>query len=115
MTITYTWEFTKFKAHQTLNGLNNVVYNIDYIYTGSDGEGHAAQVAGNVGLGAPDPSTFVEFDQLTESQVISMVENALTFALPNFQQTITDRIAQQISPVTVELGKPWTVSTSTVG
>ena len=49
MTITYTWEFPRFSAHPALNGLNNVVYNVEFILTATDGNGHGAQIFDNIG------------------------------------------------------------------
>lgn len=115
MTITYTWDFVKFRAHQMLNGLPNVIYNIEFIYSGSDGEGHAYQISGNVGLGEPDAGNFITFEDLTEDQIISMVSVLLVNAIPNFQQTITEQIQSQIAPPTVIYGKPWVSSTATIG
>jgi len=107
MTITYTWDFLKFNAHPTLNSMNNVIYNVEFILNGSDGEGHAAQVFNTVGLGEPDPANFIEFSNLTTSTVISMVTDALGNNLANYQAIINSQIQSQIAPATASLAPPW--------
>jgi hypothetical protein len=107
MTINYTWDFVKFNAHSTLNNMNNVVHSIDFILNGSDGNGHASQVFNTVGLGEPDPSTFVSFESLTPSQAEAWVTEALGDTLNDYKAIIESQIQSQITPVSLELRPPW--------
>ena len=107
MTITYTWDFLKFNAHPTLNSMNNVIYNVEFILNGSDGEGHAAQVFNTVGLSEPDPSNFVEFDQLTPTQIETWVTYALGSNLDTYKAMIASQIQNQITPASASLAPPW--------
>ena len=38
--ITYSWEFPRFQTRLAQDGLTDVVYNIEYILTGHDGDSH---------------------------------------------------------------------------
>jgi hypothetical protein len=106
--ITYTWEFPRFLAHPTLNGMSNVVHNVEYILSATDGEGHGAQLFGNVGISEPDSMEFREFNHLTQGLVQSWVESALgEEVLQDFKDNLANQIQQQITPVTVSLNKPW--------
>jgi hypothetical protein len=108
---TYTWDFLKFNAHSTLNGREKVVFNIEFILNATDGEEHAAQVFGTVGLGEPTDS-FVPFEQLTAEQVTTMVETALGDTLEDYKRMLDAQIQRQKEPVILELTKPWEESTS---
>jgi hypothetical protein len=107
MTITYTWDFVRFNAHPTLNGMSNVVHGVDFILNGSDGEGHAAQVFNTVGLSDPDPELFVAFESLTPEQTESWVVGALGDTLNDYKAIIESQIQSQITPQSLELRPPW--------
>jgi hypothetical protein len=106
--ITYTWEFPRFLAHPTLNGMSNVVHNVEYILSATDGEGHGAQLFGNVGISEPDSMEFREFNYLTQNLVQVWVESALgEEVLQDFKDNLANQIQQQVVPATVTLNKPW--------
>lgn len=106
--ITYTWEFGRFLAHPILNELSNVVYNVEFILSATDGDGHGAQVFGNVGLSEPDPLTFIPFHQLTQPAVEKMVTDALgETVVEDYKKNLENQILQQISPTTAQLARPW--------
>jgi hypothetical protein len=106
---TYTWDFLKFNAHSNLNGREKVIFNIEFILNGSDGEGHGAQVFGTVGLGEPGDD-FVPFEQLTPEQVVTMVETALGDDLAEYKNMLDSKIQEQLTPTVLELGTPWVVT-----
>ncbi len=106
--ITFTWEFPRFSAHPTLNGMDNVVYNVEYIISATDGEGHGTQYFGNVGLGEPDQEGFKRFNLITQSVVQGWVESALgEEQLTDLKQNLVDQIELQKAPTSVQLNKPW--------
>lgn len=106
--ITYTWEFPRFAAHPTLNGLTNVVYNVEFILSASDGEGHGAQVFGSVGISDPDPEIYRPFNLLTQDTVQAWVESAMgEEVLADYYSNLENQITQQQSPSVVTLNKPW--------
>lgn len=106
--ITYTWEFPRFQAHPELNGMTNVVYNVEYILTATDGEGHGAQLFGSVGVSDPDPNTFKPFNYLTQSVVQAWVEASLgEEVVADLKENLSKQIEQQATPPVVTLNKPW--------
>jgi hypothetical protein len=107
MTIKHTWEFVKFNAHPTLNGMSNVVHSVDFILNGSDGDGHAAQVFNTVGLSEPDPANFVAFESLTPDQAEAWVVSALGDTLNDYTAIIEAQIQSQITPQSLGLRPPW--------
>lgn len=106
--ITYTWEFPRFSAHPTLNGMSNVVYGVEFVLSATDGEGHGAQVFGSVGLSEPDPENFRQFNLLTQSTVVEWVEAAMgEEVLNDYKTNLENQIEQQRAPTSVILNKPW--------
>jgi hypothetical protein len=106
--ITYTWEFPRFAAHTSLNGLNNVVYNIEFVLSATDNDGHGAQVFDSVGISEPNPDTFKAFNLLTQRVIEEWVETALgPERLADYKQNLSDQIERQRVPPTVILNKPW--------
>jgi hypothetical protein len=106
--ITYTWEFPRFSTHPTLNGMSNVVHNVEFILTATDGEGHGAQVFGNIGLTEPDPVNFKSFNLLTQSVVEKWVEDSMgEEVLTDYKQNLANQIELQKTPETRVLPKPW--------
>jgi hypothetical protein len=106
---TYTWDFLKFNAHANLNGREKVIFNIEFVLNGSDGEGHGAQVFGTVGLKEPTDA-FVTFEELIPEQVVEMVETALGDDLLEYKRMLDSKIQEQIVPTVLELGTPWPVA-----
>ena len=106
--IIFTWEFPRFSAHPTLNGMTNVIYNVEYILSATDGEGHGSQYFSSVGLGEPDPEVFKRFNLITQDAVQSWVESALgEEQLTDLKQNLVNQIEQQKAPEVVQLNKPW--------
>lgn len=106
--ITYTWEFPRFQAFPTLNGLKNVVFNVEYILSASDGQGHGAQLFGNVDLTTPDADSFRQFNLLTHRVVEQWVITALgEETLTDLKENLANQIAMQKTPPVVTLNKPW--------
>jgi hypothetical protein len=106
--ITYTWEFPRFSAHPELNGMKDVVYNVEFILSASDGEGHGSQMFGNVGVPEPDPLTYIPFRLLTQPEVEKWVEESLgEEQLSSYKEVLNNQISEQKSPQTLTLNKPW--------
>lgn len=106
--ITFSWEFPRFSAHQNLNGMANVIYNVEYILSATDGEGHGSQYFGSVGLSEPDPEAFKRYNLLTQDVVEGWVKSALgEEQLTDLMQNLVNQIEQQKQPAVVQLNKPW--------
>lgn len=106
--ITFTWEFPRFSAHPTLNGMSNVIYNVEYILSASDGEGHGSQYFSSVGLGEPNQEEFQRYNLLTQDVVEEWVKSALgEEQLTDLMQNLVNQIEQQKQPAVIQLNKPW--------
>lgn len=106
--ITYSWEFPRFQTHPSKDSFTDVVHNIEYILTGSDGQGHGYQLFGNIDVADPDPINFKPFRLLTHRVVEQWVESALgNDTLSELKQTIENQINLQTTPQSVTLNRPW--------
>jgi hypothetical protein len=57
-------------------GLENVVYSVDYIVHGQDGD-HEASVVRTIGIGSPDKADFKPLESLTEDDLIGFVNTSV--------------------------------------
>lgn len=73
MAIEYTWSFPEFKVAPSEDGLTDVVKEVVYLYTATEGK-YSAKYMGRVNLVAPDPSKFTPYDKITKDLAISWVE-----------------------------------------
>lgn len=106
--ITFTWEFPRFSAHPDLNGMTNVIYNVEYILSATDGEGHGSQYFSSVGIGEPDQESFKRFNLITQEVVEGWVKSAIgEEQLEDLKQNLANQIEQQKQPAVVQLNKPW--------
>ncbi len=106
--ITFSWEFPRFSAHPDLKGMANVIYNVEYILSATDGEGHGAQYFSSVGLGEPDAEAFKRFNLLTQEVVESWVVDALgEEQLTDLKQNLVNQIERQKQPEVIQLNRPW--------
>jgi len=105
--ISFSWDFQELAVKIKQNGLENVVYSVAYYLTGKENN-FSFTVAGVCGLKAPEPDSFVPYNDLTESQVTSWVENAIGQETLNaHKKHITEQIELQKNPITASLPKPW--------
>lgn len=78
MATTYTYEIDRILTAPLLDGLVDVITEIDYIYKGVDGTGEdrvTVQIRSTVHLEAPDPSVFIAYNNLTEANVREFVKS----------------------------------------
>jgi hypothetical protein len=68
MSISYKWSVTKVQVNPLLNGKTNVVVNVSWVVQAQDGD-YKAAAAGTRSL--QQSSSHIEFDQLTEQQVLN--------------------------------------------
>lgn len=70
-------------------------------------DGETASAYGSIGLGDPDPSSFVPFDQLTKEQVVNWVLAALGVdQVVSIEEALHNQIQQKLHP-TSSAGVPW--------
>ena len=104
MAIVYTWSFPEFDVVPSEDGLSDVVKTIHWVYTAVDQQ-HSASAYGTVGLGAPNPSDFIPYDQLTEQWTVDAVSASVD--VPAMQANLAQQIADQINPPIVPMQPPF--------
>ena len=95
MAITYTWEFDQNSVKtETIGAHTNVITEIDWRLKASDtrdGVALEATTSDTVKLDTSDLTTFVEFQNLTQTQVEAMIKGAmLTGELAYWRQILSD-------------------------
>jgi hypothetical protein len=101
---TFTWSFPQFDVVPSEDGLTDVVKTIHWRYDAVDGE-YAAGAYGTVGLGEPNPTDFIPYDQLTEAWAINAVSASIN--VPEMQAALEKQIADEKNPPIVPMAPPW--------
>jgi hypothetical protein len=104
----WTWNINEISVMPQLENKTNVVINAKYTLTGSDGN-KSFSLSGIESFSYIDGNDFIEFDSLTEQQIINWITNKFDSDLLNIMK---NRIQTQIdileSPNTlVNLELPW--------
>jgi hypothetical protein len=108
MPITYTWTFPVLNAKVAEADKTNLVFNINWVCTGDDGEGHTANAYGSCSVPYNPDDAYVPFEQLTAAIVQGwLVENVGNEQISNIENYIATQIADQINPPIVALSPPW--------
>lgn len=106
MSMTYTWNFGPLECVPSLDGLSNVVKVVHWRYIGTDGV-YSENRYGSVGLDNPETESFVQFEDLTESDIISWITPKLPVSIEEMQQGIQSSIENQKNPPIVSKNPPW--------
>lgn len=105
---TYTWDCKTvdvYPTHSDESGISesNVVYNVHWRLTGTDGE-HSATVIGTQSLEVSDLSSFTSFESVTHSYVITWVESAMgAEQVASLKESLDKTITEMATPSTVTL------------
>ena len=109
MTITNTWAVVQMNAHPEYEGEPDVVFTVHWTLTGTDGT-YNGSVYGSVGVTINEGATFTPYADLTESQVVGWVQDALgEEAVMGYEANVAQQIADQIDPPVVTPPLPWSV------
>ena len=108
MSIVYTWQFPQLDVVYDEGGMQNVVKTINWILIAKDGD-YAASCYGTAGVGAPNPQSFIHYQQLTEAEVQAWTEESLgAEQVESYKTNLSYQIEQQKSPTNGNLPPPWT-------
>ena len=111
MAITYTWGITAMKKAPSLDGLSDVITNVNFTYTGtdsetdSDGNNYTAVFNGACPISAPDSENFTALADLTEADVIAWAQ--ANHPVDHMQSVIESDISKQKVPTNVTAEMPW--------
>lgn len=101
-----TWSIVQMEYALSQDDKTNVVNQVHWQCIVADGE-HFARAYGTVGVPTDDLSSFTEFADLTEAEVIEWAKAALgEEQVTNIEAALVDRVAEIITP-TKGQGLPW--------
>ena len=102
MNISYEWKITALKQAPTLDGLSNVITNINFEYKGTDADSsESAAFNGACPIGAPDSENFTAIGDLTEANVIAWAQ--ANHPTGHMNEVIQNEISKKITPTNVEV------------
>ena len=104
MTTTYKWNVNTMDVATSSDGLSNVVKVIHWRLSAVN-ESYYTDTYSTVSLEAPDAANFIEFDALTEEQVIAWVESKLDVV--TLKAGLDAQLALLANPPIVVKYAPW--------
>ena len=106
MNITYTWAITGMKMAPSLDGLTDVVTNVQFNYTGTDSDsGFSSTFNGAYPVPPPSAPGFIPLADLTEAEVIAWIQPIYPMDHPN--EVVQEGIENQIAPTNEDAPMPW--------
>ena len=106
MNITYVWAITGMKMAPSLDGLTDVVTNVQFNYTGTDSDsGFSSTFNGAYPVPPPSSASFVPLADLTEDEVIAWVQSIYNMDHPN--EVVLKQINEKITPTDDDAPMPW--------
>lgn len=107
MSITNTWAVVQMDAYPEADGETDVVFNVHWTLTGTDGE-YTGSVYGSQAVTLDGSAPFTPYADLTEEQVIGWVQDALgEEQVAAYEANVATQIADQINPPVVTPPLPW--------
>ena len=101
-----TWDVVALDATKTVGSLSDVVTNVHWTASDSDGE-HSGSSYGSVELAAADSGSFTAYKDITKDNAISWVKAALgSDKVTAIETSIAAQITESKTP-TVSSGVPW--------
>ena len=101
---TYTWSFPQFDIAKAEDGLTDVVKTIHWRYDAMDEE-YSAGVYGSAGVGAPNKTDFIPFDDLTKVWTIAAVSASVDVSA--MTTSLETQIATAKNPPIVPMKSPF--------
>ena len=107
MPITNTWNIQQLDCYPELDGDTDVVFTVHWTLNGTDGT-YNGSVYGSVGVTLDPDAPFVPYADLTQTQVIGWVQDALgEEQVASYEANVAQQIADQIDPPVVTPPLPW--------
>jgi len=97
-----TWNISNMERHLS----DGAVYTVHWTASLEE-DGESAGCYGSIGLGDPDPKSFVPFEKLTEEKVVEWVLSALGVdQVVSIEEGLHNQIQERLNPVDAS-GTPW--------
>ena len=107
MANTYNWVISQLDAYPQHEGHTDVVFTVHWRRQATDGT-HNADIYGSQAVTLDAEAPFTPYDQLTETQVIEWLEDAMGAETLAAQKAALDQqIENQINPPVVNPPLPW--------
>ena len=107
MTITNTWAVQQMDAYPEEDGETDVVFNVHWTLSGTDGT-YQGYVYGTQGVTINPDVPFTPYEDLTEAQVIGWVQDAMgAEQVASYEANVAQQIEDQIDPPVVTPPLPW--------
>jgi hypothetical protein len=103
MSVTFKWQVMQLDVLASENELSNVVKSVHWKHIATDGT-NTNEIYGELRIDSPNTESFISYDSLSESNVISWLENKLDVA--DLQLRQTNRI-QELSNKPTAKKLPW--------
>lgn len=114
MTITYNWTISSMDCVPQEDGHTDVVVNAHWNISATDGTFNAG-IYGTQSFSYDSSKSFIPYSNLTESEVVTWVQNAMgSDAVTALQENLDAQIANQVNPPIVTPPLPWAGSQTTV-
>ena len=104
MMTTFKWSFPQFDVAKAEDGLTDVVKTIHWRYDATDGD-YSAGSYGTVNVGAPNPTDFIPFANLTEAWAIAAVSSSVD--VPAMDANLALQIETAKNPPIVPMAAPF--------
>jgi len=111
--MSHTWKVAALDYAVSQDGLSNVVTTVHWTCSKEDENGNSGYAYGSHGLPEPDPSNFVEWDNLDEFTVLSWMTSDMVAKADEgenpamaIEASVDAQIAEQAAP-TIGSGVPW--------
>ena len=109
MAVTFAWDVSTVDTYPTKDSKTDVIYNVHWRLTGTDGVNEDAEgnkqigsVYGSQGLDTSDLSSFTAFATVSKANVQAWVEAALTSStVTELKNGIKSQITEKVTPTTV--------------
>lgn len=103
-----TWDIVQLERHLPDGDTcpDGAIYTVHWTASLEE-DGETAGAYGSIGLGKPDPSSFIPFNQLTKEEVVGWVLSALGVdQVVAIEESLHNQIQQKLHP-TSAVGVPW--------
>jgi hypothetical protein len=107
MAVTYTWAVQQMDAYPEEDGETDVVFNVHWTLSGTDGT-YQGYVYGTQGVTINPDEPFTPYADLTQDQVLGWVFAAMgAEQVASYEANVAQQIQDQINPPVVTPPLPW--------